>query len=258
MKTKRSSKKKGLDIPTSIRTLSKEVSNKLTKQIINGVYPAGAKLPTEREMAVAFGVARHVVREALKRVETLRLIKIRQGSGAVVQDFLSSGGIELVDLLLVKEDGKVDRDLLNDIIEFHEVTCVYAVKLAAERITTAELQELEKLIAEYAKHVRDPEMRSVITLKISELIVKACRNKYIKLLFNSVTRTTVIFSHVFEIPMSEDSNILRYLERLLEALRSKDADMAGLITLRGFEENKMLLIQTLEGTRLTGATRPTF
>ena len=79
-------------------TLSREVSNNLIKLILNGTYPAGSKLPTERDMAGKYNVARHIVREALKRLETLHLIIIRQGSGAIVQDVSLCGGIELVEL----------------------------------------------------------------------------------------------------------------------------------------------------------------
>jgi len=104
----------------SLKTLSKDVSEKLIKQIINGVYPAGSKLPTEREMAKKFQVTRSIVREALKRVETLRLINIRQGSGAEVQDFTATGGLELVDLFLTKDDGSVDKAFLKDVFEFHD------------------------------------------------------------------------------------------------------------------------------------------
>ncbi|MGD0277111.1 MAG: GntR family transcriptional regulator [Syntrophales bacterium] len=245
IKMKKSSHKNSQNDST-LTTLSTDVSEKLIKGIINGTYPAGSKLPTEREMADSFGVARHIVREALKRVETLRLIKIRQGSGAEVQDYLSTGGIELVDLLLIKDDGKMDRDFLKNIIEFHTFTCIHAVKLAAQRITKEELRVLKELLDERAVNIQDPERRANITLEMSDVIVKASRNKYIQLLFNSLLRTTKAFEHIFGLPIPDDKIVQMYLERVVEALERKDQEMAALLTLRGFEENKTYLIRTIE------------
>ncbi len=246
---KRLTKEKIKPNKDSLMTLSKEISEKLTKQILNGTYLAGSKLPTEREMAEQFHVARHIVREALKRVETLRLIKIRQGSGAVVQDLTTTGGLELVDLFLVKDDGRVDKAFLNDVIEFHIFTTIQAVKLAAQRITNKEMQELKALVEEHAKYAHDITKRAPITLEISQLVVKATRNTYIRLLFNTLNRTTSAFAQIFEIPVPEDINLQSYLERVVEALEHRDHEMAALIVQRGFAENMEILMTMLEKTK---------
>lgn len=230
----------------SLKTLSKEVSEKLIKQILNGTYPAGSKLPTEREMAEQFHVARHIVREALKRVETLRLIKIRQGSGAVVQDFTTTGGLELVDLFLMKDNGRVDKEFLKDVIEFHIFTTIQAVKLAAQRINNQEIQELKALVKEHAQYAHDISKRAPITLELSQLVVRATRNTYIRLLFNTLNRTTSAFAQIFEIPVPDDINLQSYLERLVEALEHRDPEMAALIVQRGFAEHKDILMAILE------------
>ncbi|MGO9146451.1 MAG: FadR/GntR family transcriptional regulator [Desulfomonilia bacterium] len=238
---------------TSLKTLSKEVSEQLTKQILNGTYPAGSKLPTEREMAEQFHVARYIVREALKRVETLRLIKIRQGSGAIVQDYLLTGGIELVDLLVMKDDGRINKIFLKNILEFHTFTCVYTIKLAAQRITKKELQELKKLVKDRADNLRNFEKRYELSMQISDLIVKASRNMYIQLLYNSLIRSTVTFEQVFGIPLPDNINVQRYIERVVEALESSDQELAGLIATRSFSDNNDYFVKMMENT-LIGRT----
>jgi GntR family transcriptional repressor for pyruvate dehydrogenase complex len=246
---KTTSNKKVQENSDSLKTLSKDVSEKLIKQIINGVYPAGSKLPTEREMAKNFQVTRSIVREALKRVETLRLIKIRQGSGAEVQDFTATGGLELVDLFLTKDDGSVDKAFLKDVLEFHEFTTIHTVKLAAQRINNKEIQELKALVIEHANYGNDIIRRAQITLKISELVVKSSRNTYVRLLFNTLNRTTSAFPQIFEIPLPKDINIHLYLEKIVESLEYRDPEMAALITQRAFTENKDVMMKILEKTR---------
>jgi len=243
---KTTSNKKIQGNSNSLKTLSKEVSEKLIKQILNGVYPAGSKLPTEREMAKTLQVTRSIVREALKRVETLRLINIRQGSGAVVQNYKKTGGIELVDLLVMKSDGKVDKTFLRSIMEFHLFVVVYTVKLATQRITKNEFQELRRLVKERTGYVNNPEQRNKVSLQIAELVVKASRNMFIQLIFNSLIRDNVTFEHIFGIPLPDNANVQKYFEQILDAMERKDHELAGMITSRAHLDNDAYMMKTME------------
>jgi len=230
-------------------TLSREVSNNLIKLILNGTYPAGSKLPTERDMAGKYNVARHIVREALKRLETLNLIIIRQGSGAVVQDVSSNAGIELVDFFLTKEDGSINKELFNDMMEFHQLTSVFSSKLAAQRITPEELQEMKRLVSERARYLGDPQKRFAITVLINRLGAKACRNMYIQLLFNSLIFTTT-FETMHGIPVPDDKHEQLYAEKMIDAFENKDSEMAGLLAERVIRKNKNYLIKKLKNMQL--------
>lgn len=56
----------------------------LRKEILNGRYAYGERLPAERELASRFGIARGTVREALRRLEELDMVTRRAGSGTFV------------------------------------------------------------------------------------------------------------------------------------------------------------------------------
>jgi GntR family transcriptional regulator len=60
------------------------IANELEAAIVNGRLPLGAALPTEAELCRRFGVSRHTVREALRRLVELGLIERRQGAGSRV------------------------------------------------------------------------------------------------------------------------------------------------------------------------------
>jgi len=62
----------------------RQVAERLIEDIHNGKFPVGSRLPGELELVDAFGVSRHTVREALRRLEELGLIGRRQGVGTVV------------------------------------------------------------------------------------------------------------------------------------------------------------------------------
>jgi GntR family transcriptional regulator, transcriptional repressor for pyruvate dehydrogenase complex len=224
-------------------TLSREVSNSLIKLILNGTYPAGSKLPTERYMAEKYGVARHIVREALKRLETLHLLTIRQGSGAVVQDVSLCGGIELITFLLTKEDGRIDKKFLADLIEFNEFISINAVKLAARRITARELRELKKLVRERAGCLDNHQRLQELTLLIDALWVKASHSQYVHLLFNTLRRINNTLEQTFGVSLPSDKNVQIHMEQIIKAIEKKDPEMAGLMAARAFREFKDYLIE---------------
>lgn len=66
---------------------SEEVAQQLRTAIFDGTYPAGSKLPSERELIESFMVSRTVVREAVKGLEASGLVEVRQGAtgGAFVK-----------------------------------------------------------------------------------------------------------------------------------------------------------------------------
>jgi GntR family transcriptional repressor for pyruvate dehydrogenase complex len=68
--------------------LADKLADRLRREISAGRYKRGQRLPTERELAEAYGVSRPVVREALGRLKQDNLVVSRQGSGA----FVSEGG----------------------------------------------------------------------------------------------------------------------------------------------------------------------
>lgn len=61
-----------------------QVASTLRTAIVRGIYPTGARLPTEDELRRRFGVSRHTVREALRQLRADGLIGSRRGSRPIV------------------------------------------------------------------------------------------------------------------------------------------------------------------------------
>lgn len=62
-----------------------DVALHLIDVLMSGTLAAGSKLPSERELSRTLGVGRSVVREALRSLDLLGLISVRQGDGTYVQ-----------------------------------------------------------------------------------------------------------------------------------------------------------------------------
>src|SRR5690606_7277643 len=70
--------------PVSRTSLTESVAERIEDWIIGSDQTAGARLPSERELARRFAVSCIVVREALGRLEARGLIDVRAGVGTFV------------------------------------------------------------------------------------------------------------------------------------------------------------------------------
>ena len=64
--------------------MAEQIIDDLRERILGGSLVRGAKLPTERELAQAYGVSGATVREAMRALAAAHMIEVRHGSGAYV------------------------------------------------------------------------------------------------------------------------------------------------------------------------------
>src|SRR5688572_33177489 len=106
--------------PVERQRVADEIVEQLRALILTGQYRAGDKLPPERQLAKELGVNRASLREALKKLEHMGLVKIRQGDGTRVQDFMSSAGIDILSHLIpLAQSGSLE--LVRDVLEFRRM-----------------------------------------------------------------------------------------------------------------------------------------
>jgi GntR family transcriptional repressor for pyruvate dehydrogenase complex len=116
---------------TAEETRSEGIARQLRREILDGRWRPGERLPAERELASQLGVHRSSVREALRKLEELRLVVIRRGDGARVRP-IESAGIEIVRDLLLR-DGRIDPVVAQQIVDVREMLITGAARLALER-----------------------------------------------------------------------------------------------------------------------------
>lgn len=73
-----------MDGPTSTPPRYQQVADAIQAKIESGAHPVGDAMPTEQALCEAYGVSRYTIREALRRLAALGLVRRRQGSGTEV------------------------------------------------------------------------------------------------------------------------------------------------------------------------------
>lgn len=96
-------------MPDSSKSLkpSAQAEYDLVSAILEGRFPAGTKLPGERELATQFGVTRPTLREALGRLHRDGWVNIRHGKPTEVLDFQQEGGLGVLHGLI--QTGKIQH-----------------------------------------------------------------------------------------------------------------------------------------------------
>jgi len=88
--------KKSALVPTRPAQL---VEHKIITGILDGTFAPGSALPSERQLAEAFGVARPPLRETLHRLATEGWLAIAHGKPTMINDYWEKGGMGLLSTL---------------------------------------------------------------------------------------------------------------------------------------------------------------
>jgi DNA-binding FadR family transcriptional regulator len=197
-------------------TASEELFGVLRDQILSGRYAAGEKLPSQRTLAREYGLNATTVREAIKRLEQLRLVEVRHGDAMRVSDWRTASGLDVVAHVLFDTTG-VNRDTLRSLMEARRWMLSVAAGLAAERRTDAQAEELRALAKVAAREQTDD-------FTFFAGLVEAAGNIVFSLILNSVR--PIYFEHaaLFDGLVTPDQETL--YARAAEAVAARDADAA--------------------------------
>ncbi|MGE0550301.1 MAG: FadR/GntR family transcriptional regulator [Kofleriaceae bacterium] len=171
--------------PVEKQRVAEEIAEQLRGLILNGQYPPGSKLPPERELSKRLKVNRASLREALKKLEHLGLVRIRQGDGTRVQNFMETGGIELVQHLMPLAGDK--PELIRDLLEFRRIFGREIARLAASRMI-GDREGLAKLraLADRADRVSNALELFELDFEFYVAVTQLCGNQVMLLLINTV------------------------------------------------------------------------
>lgn len=161
--------------PVQRRRIHEDVAHQLRDAILDGRFAAGSRLPPERELADEFGVNRTSIREALKVLEGLGLVTVRQGDGATVQPLIDAS----FDVLpaMIFHSGKVDGELLAEMTEVITPLLFEMARLAIERQRPAQLEVLRTLQRAIADESRTREERFASARDVLVLLSDMTRNR---------------------------------------------------------------------------------
>ncbi|WP_170116524.1 FadR/GntR family transcriptional regulator [Devosia submarina] len=192
---------------------SQSIYRDLKSGIMQGAYPAGSRLPTERALAEHFDAARNSVRKTLNLLEDEGLIIRHVGRGTFVRTASAQDEFTLAELLEARL--LFEPNLPDLVVERITPELIGEMEMALEQVRNAESWDQFKE-AKYAVHMA---------------IARGSRNRFIISIFEQIiaSRRRAGWGR----PGQQLSPVLVVREAayrdnlvILEALRSGDADKA--------------------------------
>ena len=155
----------------------REVLRRIEDHIEANDLRPGDRLPSDRELAVALGVSRPLVRQALKVLEGLGRVAAQQGSGTYVQD---AG--HRVAVRELTRGMPVDRDLLRQVLPARVAIDVEVLRAAFARRTPEMLAELGRTLAERERRLLEeaPGASASLDLGFEAALGRACGNEVLR------------------------------------------------------------------------------
>jgi len=205
--------------PVEKKKASEQVTEMLLKYILEGGVKPGDKLPAERTLATQLNVTRATLREALKKLEQLKLVVIHQGKGIIVEDFRNAS-IDLIFSLLIKNG---------------------VAGLAARRADEKNIEQMKALM-EKQIGTTDPTESQRLDFEFFHQLALASKNMVYILLMNTIKTIYEKNLDLF-LPLSAHLNISlkkEILQAVIDGDEEKAAQKAGAFLQTGIDSLKRL------------------
>jgi GntR family transcriptional repressor for pyruvate dehydrogenase complex len=184
-----------------------------------GHLAPGSKLPPERELITRLSVSRTSLREAIRILETMGVLRVVPGRGTWVRDDYAEPvlGGNLAWLPSHSDD-------VFQIFEMRETLEVRAAALAAERGTPQQIASLEAAVRRYEEVVAAGETEALADTDraVHESIARASGNKYLVQVLDSVQDLVQDIRHVMVAIPGRPVRIAQEHLPVLEAIQAHD------------------------------------
>lgn len=235
------------------RSIPEMIIEDIKSNIFTGNLKLGEQLPSERVLAQMFSASRASVREALKALQYMGLVEVRQGDGCFVKN--SSA--------ILPEDSRYLSLMrifsIREFTEAREVLEGQTVRLAAMRATDKELKKIMATFEGCLKKKGDLAAFLKMDYSFHLAIAEASQNGIFVQMIKTIRDTLYTYAHdVLTWPGQVDATIGCH-KAIMQAVFDGDADLAVEKMIYHLENTKeiahMILSSRLETNSDVGEDR---
>jgi DNA-binding GntR family transcriptional regulator len=211
-------------------TLANKVCELMVNDIITGAIAQGQKL-NEPELARIHGISRGPLREAMSRLEAMRLITRTPNVGARV-------------ITLSYEE-------LLEIYQIRETLEGLAAKLAAQAMSVDEKTNLRLLLNSHRKHILDNQGQSYFQqegdVDFHYCIIQGSKNqRLIDMLAGDLYQLVRMYRYQFSVSSNRPQQALKEHDQICSAIEEGDADLAEWLMKRHINNARNNIMQRMQ------------
>jgi DNA-binding FadR family transcriptional regulator len=220
---------------------SEVVYRYIEEKIYNKDWTPGMKIASENQLTQDLGVSRMSVREAVEKLVALNVLTKKQGEGTFVNELSPSLYLNRLIPMII-----LNRDNLIEVLEFRLTIEPDSAKTCAERCDEETIRNLEESYRVMCETNNTSKEFAEADYKFHMEIAKGTKNTLI-------TKVNSVLTDIWQFQQEE---INRYLgpsrgvvehKKILEAIRSRDPELAGLFMKRHVENTIKEIRSIVEG-----------
>jgi GntR family transcriptional regulator, transcriptional repressor for pyruvate dehydrogenase complex len=210
-----------------INKASQQIVSQIRNQVFEGRLAPGDKLPPENVLMEQFHVSKQTLREAMRALEYLGLIGIRQGTG---------GGAHIIEV-----DTEIAKDILANFLYFKNLSLYelsevrkviepYTARKAAESPSSRNLNKMKESIDVSAKALAeqsDPQQMSRYDLAFHRVIAEAGNNPILVLIVDFVESLMADVKGLLKPDRGFSNAVLEAHKRIYDAILNNDGGRAS-------------------------------
>lgn len=218
-----------MDVSRKKRTrLYRIVVDQIRQLIQDGSLTPGDQLLPERQLAEKLGVSRSALREALTALDSMGLIEITPGGGAYIKEISIESLAEPVAAIMLKE-----RESVLDLLEARKILEVEIVKLAAQRASKSDLNQIWEAANEMKEDIKNNRDADESDVNFHLSIARASQNS---VLYNLMSMLSGLMKEAYgpsrkELILDPEKTQIwcEQNQAIFEAIKNNDPDKASQI-----------------------------
>jgi len=217
---------------------SEDIAKQIVGLIKTGKFKKGDQLPAERELTEAFQVSRATLREAIRSLETMGMVKSRQGHGTYV---LVSA--ERVSIAPLAASLLTDKDDLFDIFQIRKIIEPSIAQLAAGHANSEDIEELGKILAMQQADVAAGKYAGESDTLFHLTLARIAKNRVLSRLLNALVDLMVHeYGKIYENAARAEKSIEGH-NAILAAIRRENCTEARKLMLNHLNEIEAVLFK---------------
>jgi GntR family transcriptional repressor for pyruvate dehydrogenase complex len=208
--------------PIKKTRVAEEVADRIRVLMLDGTFPAGEPLPSERHLAERFGVSRGSIRDALRTLETIGLLETRHGQGTFPHELSVDRLVAPLASVMAYRS-----DLQDELVDVRRMFEPAVARFAAQRATEEDLADLQSILDAQRQKVKTGQSAIVEDTAFHAILARATRNRVVMSIMATLNDLLVESRTESLLQKGRPTRSVDGHEAVVAALRRRDAEGAS-------------------------------
>jgi GntR family transcriptional regulator, transcriptional repressor for pyruvate dehydrogenase complex len=160
--------------PIKKTRVAEEVADRIRTFMLDGTFPPGEPLPSERHLAERFGVSRGSIRDALRTLETIGLLETRHGQGTFPHELSVERLVAPLASVMAYRS-----DLQDELLDVRRMFEPAVARAAAQRASDEDLADLQRILDTQRQKLKSGQAAIAEDTAFHAILARATRNRVV-------------------------------------------------------------------------------